>query len=139
RNGVAPVMYMAMMQVGSPGGSVYLARGAITGAMLDTGLKRIDSKLHAEDMRTLEEHLSRTILRERMMGTLSGFFGALSLLLFWVGSTELWRSKWRGGRRRSESGWRWEPGRRRSREWFSAKRHYPSALVLPVELPARSF
>ena len=85
RNGVAPVMYMAMMQVGSPGGSVYLARGAITGAMLDTGLKRIDSKLHAEDMRTLEEHLSRTILRERMMGTLSGFFGALSLLLVSVG------------------------------------------------------
>jgi ABC-type antimicrobial peptide transport system permease subunit len=53
--------------------------------MLDTVLRRIDPKLHAEDVRTLAEHLSRTILRERMMGTLSGFFGGLSLLLVSVG------------------------------------------------------
>jgi ABC-type antimicrobial peptide transport system permease subunit len=85
RDGVPPAVYMAMTQVGSPGGSIYLVRGTITGAMLDTVLKRIDPKLHAEDVRTLEEHLSRTILRERMMGTLSGFFGGLSLLLVSVG------------------------------------------------------
>jgi predicted permease len=85
RDGVPPAMYMAMTQVGSPGGSVYLARGTVTGAMLDTVLRRIDPNLHAEDVRSLEEHLSRTILKERMMGTLSGFFGSLSLLLVSVG------------------------------------------------------
>src|SRR5215831_760790 len=85
REGVPPAMYMAVTQAGGPPGSVYLVRGTITGAMLDTALKRIDPKLRAEDVRSLEEHLSRTILRERIMGTLSGFFGALSLLLVSVG------------------------------------------------------
>lgn len=85
RDGTPPAMYMDAMQAGSPPGAGYLVRGSITGAMVDTVLKRIDPKLRAEDVRTLEEHLSRTILRERIMGTLSGFFGALSLLLVSVG------------------------------------------------------
>jgi predicted permease len=85
RDGVPPVMYMALAQNGGPPGSAYLARGRMTGAMLDTVLKRIDPKLHAEDVRTLEEELSRSILRERMMATLSGLFGSLALLLVSVG------------------------------------------------------
>jgi ABC-type antimicrobial peptide transport system permease subunit len=41
-------------------------------------------KLRA-DVRTLDENLSRSILPERMLGTLSGLFGALSLILVSVG------------------------------------------------------
>src|SRR5262249_28045266 len=85
REGVPPAMYMAATQAGGPPGNVYLVRGTITGTMLDTVLKRIDPKLRAGDVRTLEEHLSRTILQERIMGTLSGLFAGLSLLLVSVG------------------------------------------------------
>ena len=84
RNGVPPMLYMAVTQGAGPGGPPegdYLVRGSFTGAMLDTLLKRIDPKLHAEQVRTLEEDLSRSILPERIMGTLSAFFGVLSLLL----------------------------------------------------------
>jgi putative ABC transport system permease protein len=84
RDGIPPAVYVDALQNGSPGGG-YLVRGSMTGAMVDSVLKRVDPKLRAEDVRTLEEHLSRTILRERIMGTISGFFGALSLLLVSVG------------------------------------------------------
>jgi predicted permease len=85
RDGAPPTVYMAMAQGGTQLWGGYLVRGNITGAMLDTVLKRIDPKLGAEDVRTLEEHLARTILQERIMGTLSGLFGAVSLLLVAVG------------------------------------------------------
>jgi ABC-type antimicrobial peptide transport system permease subunit len=39
----------------------------------------------ATDVRTLDENLSRSILLERMLGTLSALFGALSLFLVSVG------------------------------------------------------
>jgi hypothetical protein len=45
----------------------------------------LDGKLRATDVRTLDENLSRSILQERMLGTLSGLFGALSLILVSVG------------------------------------------------------
>jgi len=88
RDGVPPMMFMSIAQGGGPAGPPdggYLVRGSLTGAMLDTILKRIDPKLRAEEVRTLEEQLSRTMLRERIMSGLSGFFGALSLLLVSVG------------------------------------------------------
>ena len=52
---------------------------------MDAALKRVDGKLRATDVRTMDENLSRSILRERMLGTLSGLFGALSLVLVSVG------------------------------------------------------
>ena len=88
RDGVPPMIFMSLAQGGGPGSPPeggYLVRGSLTGAMLDTLLKRIDPKLHAEEVRTLEEQLSRTMLRERLMSGLSGFFGVLSLLLVSVG------------------------------------------------------
>ncbi|HTS64484.1 MAG TPA: FtsX-like permease family protein [Candidatus Acidoferrales bacterium] len=54
-------------------------------AIVDSALKRADGKLRATDVRTLDENLSRSILQERMLGTLSGLFGALSLILVSVG------------------------------------------------------
>jgi ABC-type antimicrobial peptide transport system permease subunit len=60
-------------------------RGAGIGGIVDSALKRVDTKLRATDVRTLDENLSRSILRERMLGTLSGLFGARSLILVSVG------------------------------------------------------
>src|SRR5262249_50945542 len=67
RDGVPPMMFMSIVQGGGAGGPPdggYLVRGSLTGAVLDTILKRIDPKLRAEELRTLEEQLSRTMLRE---------------------------------------------------------------------------
>jgi putative ABC transport system permease protein len=85
RDRVPPMLYMAAMQDSSSPNNLYLVRGSMTGAMLDSVLKRIDPKLRAEDVRTLGEQLSRSILQERIMGTLTGLFGALSLVLVLVG------------------------------------------------------
>ena len=52
---------------------------------MDSALKRVDGKLPSTDVRSLDENLSRSILRERMLGTLSGLFGALSLILVSLG------------------------------------------------------
>jgi predicted permease len=82
RDGVPPMMYVDLAQGGGPGGPPeggYVVRGGLPGAMLDTILKRIDPKLRAEEVRTLEEELSRTMLREaHYERALRFFWGALA-------------------------------------------------------------
>jgi len=48
-------------------------------------LARINPNLRALEVRTLSEHVSRTILTERMLATLAGFFGVLAMLLAAIG------------------------------------------------------
>src|SRR5262249_24178985 len=81
-----PTMYLALTQTGpGPLGGTFVVRGSIPAAIIHSALKRIDPQLRANDVHTLEEHLSRGVLQERIMGTLSAFFGALSLLLVSLG------------------------------------------------------
>jgi predicted permease len=82
---IPATVYVDATQASRPPTGVYLVRGAGIAGMVDSALKRVDGKLLATDVRTLDENLSRSILRERMLGTLSGLFGALSLLLVSVG------------------------------------------------------
>jgi ABC-type antimicrobial peptide transport system permease subunit len=56
----------------------------MTGA-LAAALRRIDKGLRVEEEKTLEEHVARSILNERMLATLAGFFGGLGLLLAAIG------------------------------------------------------
>jgi predicted permease len=78
---IPPTVYVDATQASRPPTGVYLVRGAGIAGMVDSALKRVDGRLRATDVRTLDENLSRSILRERMLGTLSGLFGALSLIL----------------------------------------------------------
>jgi ABC-type antimicrobial peptide transport system permease subunit len=48
-------------------------------------LRSIDPAFRMAEPLTMEEHVSRSILTERMMATLSGFFGALGLLVAAIG------------------------------------------------------
>jgi predicted permease len=80
-----PAMYVALGQRREPGWGSYIVRGPVNAGVIEGLLKRIDPKLRSDDVRTLEDDLSRGILQERIMGTLSGFFGILSLLLVAVG------------------------------------------------------
>jgi ABC-type antimicrobial peptide transport system permease subunit len=82
---IPATVYIDAMQASRPPTGTYLVRGAGITAIVDSALKRVDGKLRATDVRTLDENLSRSILQERMLGTLSGLFGALSLILVSVG------------------------------------------------------
>ena len=85
RGDIPATVYVDAAQASSPPAGVYIVRGAGIAGIVDSALKRVDGKLRATDVRTLDENLSRSILRERMLGTLSGLFGALSLILVSVG------------------------------------------------------
>jgi predicted permease len=85
RGEIPATVFVDAAQVGRPPTGVYIVRGAGIAGIVDSALKRVDGKLLATDVRTLDENLSRSILQERMLGTLSGLFGALSLILVSVG------------------------------------------------------
>jgi predicted permease len=82
---IPATVYVATAQQSRPPTGAYIVRGAGIAGIVDSALKRVDGKLRATDVRTLDENLSRSILRERMLGTLSGLFGALSLILVSLG------------------------------------------------------
>ena len=48
-------------------------------------LQRFDKELRPVGMNSLEEHVAKSVLQERMLATLGGFFGALALLLGAIG------------------------------------------------------
>jgi ABC-type antimicrobial peptide transport system permease subunit len=85
RGDIPATVYVDAVQATTPPSGVYIVRGAGLAAIVDPALKRVDGKLRATDVRTLDENLSRSILRERMLGTLAGLFGALSLVLVSLG------------------------------------------------------
>jgi predicted permease len=85
RGDIPATVYVAAVQASRAPTGAYFVRGSRIAPFVDVALKRVDEKLRAMDVRTLDENLSRSILRERMLGTLSALFGALSLLLVSVG------------------------------------------------------
>jgi len=85
RGDIPAALYVAAAQASRPPSGVYILRGAGIAGIVDSALKRVDAKLRATDVRTLDESLSRSILQQRMLGTLSGLFGVLSLVLVSVG------------------------------------------------------
>jgi predicted permease len=85
RGEIPATVYANAAQADRAPAGVYLVRGSGIAGMVDSALQRVDGRLRATDVRTLDEDLSRSILRERMLGTLSGLFGALSLILVSVG------------------------------------------------------
>jgi ABC-type antimicrobial peptide transport system permease subunit len=85
RGEIPAIVYVAVAQANRLPTGVYMVRGTGITGIVDSALKRVDGKLRATDVRTLNENLSRSILQERMLGTLSGLFGVLSLILVSVG------------------------------------------------------
>jgi len=83
------VYFAALQQAEGPEWYSYLLRtGAPPSQMtrLITGaLERVDRSLRAVQLETLEEHVSQSILLERMLATLAGFFSLLAVGLACVG------------------------------------------------------
>jgi len=82
---IPATVYVNVAQADSAPKGAFIVRGTGVTGLVDTALRRVDDKLRATDVRTLDDDLSRTILRERILGTLSGLFGILSLILVSVG------------------------------------------------------
>ena len=85
RGDVPATVYVAAAQAGTPPNGTFIVRGSGITGIADSAIKLVDEKLRVADIRTLDQNLSRSILRERILGTLSGLFGVLSLILVCVG------------------------------------------------------
>jgi ABC-type antimicrobial peptide transport system permease subunit len=109
-------VYFSLTQGGAPPWSGrYFVRTSLGEAemtrSIGAALERIDGSLRVLEPLTLEEHVSRSILRERMLATLSGFFGGLALILAAVGIYGV--MAFQVARRRKEIGIRMALGARR--------------------------
>ena len=85
RGDIPASVYVNVAQARSAPTGAFIIRGAGIVPLVDVALKQVDETLRATDVRTLDENLSRSILQERILGTLSSLFGALSLILVSVG------------------------------------------------------
>jgi ABC-type antimicrobial peptide transport system permease subunit len=84
-----PIVYLAMNQEKEPGGSTTFAvriaqspSAAI--AQIKSAAARVDPRFGLK-FTALSDQVARTLVRERMLAALSGFFGALALLLAMIG------------------------------------------------------
>lgn len=85
RSAVPPTAYIAVAQANEAPQGGYFIRGLVPVTTITEAIHRVDPKLRITDLRSLDENLSRSILTERMLGTLSALFGAISLVLVSLG------------------------------------------------------
>jgi predicted permease len=98
RKGVPRTMYIPWVERGNidwsnrsqPMVYSYLARVAggdpmRLAALVERAIPEIDSAMRMRSPQTFEDHVNQTILNERMMATLGGFFGLLALIVACLG------------------------------------------------------
>jgi ABC-type antimicrobial peptide transport system permease subunit len=87
----ARTVYLAAAQAptGAPEANTYFLRTnadtATAARQIEAVVKRFDTALRSVDLITLENHVARSVLRERMLTILAVFFGAVALLLAAIG------------------------------------------------------
>jgi hypothetical protein len=84
RQQIPPTAYWPAAQLAFAMGHNYFVRGPLA-TPIAAALGEVDRNLRAEKVQTLEEHIDNTILRERLLALLAGFFGVLALILSCVG------------------------------------------------------
>jgi len=98
--------YLAAGQEEQPyPGATFEVRGAESAADLIPGVKTVLEQINPDislQFRTLSEQVAASLTRERLLATLSGFFGALALLLATIGLYGV--MSYNVARRRSEIG-----------------------------------
>ena len=77
QNANAPDWHSFLVRTGAPAAAMTPAAGA--------ALERVDKSLRVEEAKSLEEHVSRSLLTERMLAALAGFFSAVAAGLACVG------------------------------------------------------
>jgi predicted permease len=117
REETLPTAYYAATQIAKPGSFIsFVLRGDGSALALTNGFKSVaaeaDPRLSLRFV-SLEEQLATSLTRERLLATLSGFFGALALLLATIGLYGI--MSYNVARRRSEIGVRIALGAARPR------------------------
>jgi ABC-type antimicrobial peptide transport system permease subunit len=82
------VYFASWQDTGATAAGSYFVRAVRPGQMaraIEARLRAIDPAFRMQEPLTMEEHVARSILTERMMATLSGSFGALGLLVAAIG------------------------------------------------------
>jgi predicted permease len=92
RESVPPTAYLYIPQLPqpmSPGGVTFEVSSAVAPMSLVPEvralLQSLDSRLTATDVKTLAEQVDQSLYQERLVSTLSSFFGALALMLACMG------------------------------------------------------
>jgi predicted permease len=92
REKVPPTVYLDIPQLpqgASPGGVTFEVSSAVPPMSLVPPvrglLQGVDSRLAATDIHTLAEQVDQSLYQERLVSTLSGFFGGLALVLACIG------------------------------------------------------
>jgi len=91
RKGAPRTLYFPWLELGNqPMGYSYLARVAGGDPMrlaplVERAIPQIDSATRMHFPGTFQDHVDRTLLNERMMATLGGFFGLLALIVACLG------------------------------------------------------
>ena len=90
RDPVPPTMYVAFAQQETPGSSVAISVRAAAGSpmllatSLTSALTQVNPRISIT-LRTLSDQVNASLTQERLVATLSGFFGGLALLLAGLG------------------------------------------------------
>jgi len=91
RRGFSRTVYLPAAQIPMGGVDANLYSVRTTASMaavapaIEAMLKRFDKTLRPVDLSGLETHVAKSVLSERMLGTLGAFFGGLALLLGTIG------------------------------------------------------
>jgi predicted permease len=84
-----PFVYFLAEQLPPGGSHTFALRADVLPEALAPALRqtlaRIDPALRPQDLRSMDEQVARSLVRERMLAALAGFFGGLALLLCAIG------------------------------------------------------
>jgi predicted permease len=84
RQEIPPTAYWPVGQSQRPPGGTYFVRGPLT-TPVAAAVREIDKSLRVGEVRTLEKHVGDTIVRERLLALLAGFFGVVALIASCLG------------------------------------------------------
>ncbi|MCR4375596.1 MAG: hypothetical protein NUW22_12180 [Acidobacteria bacterium] len=108
-----PIVYRAAAQERDPGTDL---RVVLRSGLSLTGVRSAVTKIAARhspeitlSCRAFPTMVRETLLRDRLMATLSGFFGVLAILLASIGLYGVMATWWPVAEARSASAWRSEP------------------------------
>jgi ABC-type lipoprotein release transport system permease subunit len=137
RQEIPPTAYWSAAQFALLGGSYYV-RGPLA-SPIAAAVGEVDKNLRAAKVQTLEEYMDSTILRERLLALLAGFFGVLALIVSCLGIYGV--TAFQVTRRTNEIGVRMALGARASQVAWAVLREVVGLLLLGlvIGIPAARF
>ena len=116
REELDPIAFLSIAQEPRPAtGAQFLIRSNLPQSEITNSVRRVLGEINPAitiQFLGFKTMIEENLLRDRLMATLSGFFGVLALLLASIGLYGILSYGVASQRRRSESVWPWEPSPR---------------------------